>query len=160
MATRKRLTPTGAERRAQVVQMRGARLSWAEIGRRLNISGQRAGRIYSEALAAIPTQSIDEHRAEALEELDYLARKALEVLERQHVTVSNGHVVSLDGVPLEDSAPVLAAIDRLLRIQERKAKLLGLDAPSKHEVMTLNALDAEIASLTAKMAARADDERP
>jgi hypothetical protein len=37
-------------------------------------------------------------------------------------------------VALEDDAPVLAAVDRLLRIQERRAKLLGLDAPVRADV--------------------------
>lgn len=32
---------------------------------------------------------------------------------------------------LLDSGPVLAALDRVLRIQERRAKLLGINAPKK-----------------------------
>jgi len=32
---------------------------------------------------------------------------------------------------LVDDAPVLAANDRLLRIQERRAKLLGIEAPQQ-----------------------------
>ncbi|GAA2395473.1 hypothetical protein GCM10010404_61300 [Nonomuraea africana] len=66
------------------------------------------------------------------------------------MTVSQGRVVRLGqpfidddgnaavddgrGEPLEDDAPVLAAIDRMLKIQERRAKLLGLDIPVKQLV--------------------------
>jgi hypothetical protein len=51
--------------------------------------------------------------------------------------------------------PVLQAIDRLLKIQERRARLLGLDAPTQHRVNVLSedAIDAEIARLEAELRA-------
>jgi uncharacterized small protein (DUF1192 family) len=59
---------------------------------------------------------------------------------------------------LLDDAPVLQAIDRLLRIQERKADLVpGLKAPKRMEVVTLDWLDAQIAALTAEVDARAGE---
>ena len=87
-----------------------------------------------------------------------MAREAWDVLQRNHVVVSQGRVVELDGVPIPDDAPVLAAIDRLLKIQERRAKLLGLDAPtqSRVEVVTESAVDKAIAELEAQIAQRAD----
>ncbi|WP_188195602.1 hypothetical protein [Nonomuraea sp. SYSU D8015] len=39
-----------------------------------------------------------------------------------------------DGAPLVDDGPKLAAIDRLLKIQARRAALLGLDAEKKVSV--------------------------
>lgn len=61
--------------------------------------------------------------------LDKLYREAWTVVETEHIAVSHGRVVyGPDGEPLKDHAPVLQAIDRLLRIEERLAKLLGLDA--------------------------------
>lgn len=145
---------SAAERRAKVIEMRRARKTFDEIGTELGITRQRAFTIYREALAAIPAAQLDEHRAEELQQLDYLSSKAFEVLERRHVTVSNGRVIYLDDEadPLEDDGPVLDAIKTLLRIQERKAKLLGLDAPARHEVMTLDSLDAQIAELTSALA--------
>jgi hypothetical protein len=59
-----------------------------------------------------------------------------------------------DGEPVLDDAPVLAAIDRLLRIQERRARLLGLDAPTRSRIevvdddvarMLVEQLEAEFA---------------
>lgn len=78
---------------------------------------------------------------------------AMEVLEREHVTVSNGRVVSLDdGTPLPDDGPVLQAIDRLLRIQERRARLLGLDAPVKRDLTLTDERTARIEALAEELA--------
>ncbi len=43
----------------------------------------------------------------------------------------------------EDSELALKVIDRLLKIQERRAKLLGLEAPAKVDVMTGVKMDPE-----------------
>lgn len=88
-----------------------------------------------------------------LNALDEMAREVWAVLQRNHVVVSQGRVVELDGVPIPDDAPVLAATDRLLKIQERRAKLLGLDMPtrSKVEVITESTVDAAIAELEAQI---------
>jgi hypothetical protein len=76
-------------------------------------------------------------RLAELEELVYA------VVDRDHITVSNGQVVLNPGtnVPLEDDNPVLQAADRLIRIEdarrrnaERRAKLLGLDSEQKVSV--------------------------
>ena len=45
----------------------------------------------------------------------------------------------------------LAAIDRLLRVQERRAKLLGLDAPAKSDVRVTDVLDEQIQQLAAEL---------
>ncbi len=43
------------------------------------------------------------------------------------------------------------AVDRCLGIMKRRAELLGLDAPTRHEVMTIDAIDAEIRQLEAEL---------
>lgn len=70
--------------------------------------------------------------------LDRLESAALKVLERHHITVNNGRVITVDGEPLLDDAPVLAAIDRLVKIEAERVRngealrrLLGLDMPVK-----------------------------
>lgn len=91
-----------------------------------------------------------------LNALDELAREAWAVLKRDHVVVSQGRVVMIGEEAVPDDAPVLAAIDRLLKIQERRAKLLGLDAPTKSrvEVVTEDVVDAEIRRLEDELADR------
>jgi hypothetical protein len=70
------------------------------------------------------------------------------VLRRRHVMVQSGKIVKGDdGQPITDDGPVLQATATLLRVMERRARLLGLDAPAKHEVLTLDAIDAEIRRL-------------
>ena len=78
--------------------------------------------------------------------LDYLEAAARTVLERHHITVNNGRIITVDGEPLLDDGPVLSAIDRLAKIEDARLKnneslrrLFGLDAPAKvdatvHEV--------------------------
>jgi hypothetical protein len=124
------------------------------------------------ALAEIPREGVEELRQMELERLDRLYLAALEVLERKHLTVSHGKVISRfvglerdeDGIErldddgktisiyedVLDDGPILQAIDRALKIQERRAKLLGLDAPAKLEVLTLDAIDSEIRKLQAE----------
>lgn len=74
----------------------------------------------------------------ALSRLDALEEAAHEVLRREHITVNNGRIISLDGVPLPDDGPVLAAIDRLVKIEDARLRngealrrILGLDMPVK-----------------------------
>lgn len=85
-----------------------------------------------------------------MERLDTMQLEAMDVLRTEHVLVSAGAIVRtmvrdaatglpvIDPatnlpvtVPLRDDGPRLAAIDRLLKIQERRAKLMGLDKPTK-----------------------------
>jgi hypothetical protein len=56
--------------------------------------------------------------------------------------------------------PVLQAIDRLLRIQERRARLLGLDMPVKltAQVTPVDPADIELAKLIAAAQAANDAE--
>jgi hypothetical protein len=83
--------------------------------------------------------------------LDALQVEAWKVLDRKHLVVSAGKVIVVDGEPLLDSAPTLRSVDTILRLCERRAKLMGLDAPQRHEI-TAGDLDAEITRLTAQLA--------
>jgi hypothetical protein len=69
-------------------------------------------------------------RADELARLDLMNDRLQEVLDRRHVTVSQGKVVKMDGQPVEDDGPILDTVRTLLQVQARRAKLLGLDAPA------------------------------
>lgn len=145
-----------AERRSKAVDMRIAGASFKAIAeacgyKTASAACQDVGRALEHAVAA-QTRSVEVYREEELQRLDALLTKAWAVLERAHVTVSHGRIVKDDmDEPILDDSPVLQAIDRVLKIQERKAKFLGLDAPQRHEVVTLDAVDQEIARLTAEL---------
>jgi hypothetical protein len=70
-------------------------------------------------------------RAAALERLEVVRERVWEVMNREHITVSHGTVIMVEGRPLVDDAPVLAAADRLVKIEQVQAKLEGTEAPTK-----------------------------
>lgn len=162
-----------AARRAKVIQYRLAGKRYDEFYAELGYASvQVAAKDFSRALE----QSIAEQRTSMevyreteilrldgeLERLDRLYTKVERILDKFHVTVQFGKVITVDGGPLEDDGPVLAAVDRLVKIEdarrrngERRAKLLGLDAAQRvsMEVVTLDALDAERQRLVELLAA-------
>jgi hypothetical protein len=89
-----------------------------------------------------------------LDKLDMMTRAVIDVLEAEHYVVSDGRIVYLGDKELLDHAPVLHAVAALLRVAERRAKLLGLDAPKRVEVSdTTPDLDAAVRDLAAELAA-------
>lgn len=143
---------TTAQRDAEAARLRTQGWTYQRIADRLDFK-QRADayNAVKRVLDATVREAGEDIRALELERLDRLEAAANEVLEREHVTVSNGRVVVLHETPLPDDGPVLAAIDRLLKIQERRARLLGLDAPTKQNISigpdrlaTLEALAEEL----------------
>lgn len=146
-------TIENAQRDAEAARLRARGKSYQQIADTLGYSSRADAR---RGVQLILVETVAEPAAEVREmqlvQLDELTQAALDVLERRHITVSHGRVIyDDDGTVIEDDGPVLAAIDRLLRIQERRAKLLGLDAPSRHEVVTLSAVEAEIERLSAEL---------
>lgn len=128
-----------AELRAKVVALRREGCTFQAIGDELGFSRQRAHEVYREALEAIPAMEVRHYREEQQERLDQLLRAAHEVLNAEHVVVSQGRVMyetTVDGqkVKLLDGGPKLAAVRTILAIEERRAKLLGLDAPVKADL--------------------------
>jgi len=77
--------------------------------------------------SARPAQEVPEYRVEQAERLDEMLRRAYEVLERQHVSVSNGKVIYHEDKPLEDDTPTLMAITTVWAITDanpaRNAKI-------------------------------------
>ncbi|MGH7743293.1 MAG: hypothetical protein ACREQ5_00525 [Candidatus Dormibacteria bacterium] len=128
-----RLTLESTQRRERIIKMRRARLTWDAIGKREGISGQMVGRIYQEALAEIPIHQIDEHRAEEMDLIDLATNRLMALAADTTVTPRTR----------------IEAWNSICRWAEHKAKLLGLLAPQKVQVMSMDALDAEIAELKA-----------
>lgn len=153
MGRRNRRTIEQIERDARAVELRRRHLNYRQIARELDLSTSTAYEAVQRGLADTVAETNDEVRRQELERLDDLARASLRVLSKTHLVVSQGKVAKHPetGEVLVDDAPVLAAIDRLLKIQERRAKLLGLDAPAKVEVLTLDAIDSEIRKLSAEL---------
>lgn len=146
-------TIEGAQRDAEAARLRSRGLSLAQIAEQLDYAGPSgAYKAVQRALAAVPVDAVEELRRLQLEQLNYLGRRAFEVLEGEHPLISpSGRVVTHNGKPLTDVRPVLRAIDTLLRIMEREARLMGLDAPLRFDRFALPTLDAEIERLLAEL---------
>jgi len=122
---------------AYAVMLRSRALGYAEIGHAMGETDSTAFDRVQRGLGAIRMAPAAELVKIEVAKLDAIEREALRVLETFHYVVSEGRVISYQGPrqseprPLKDDGPVLAAVDRLLKIQDRRAKLLGLDAAQK-----------------------------
>ncbi|WP_098892259.1 hypothetical protein [Streptomyces sp. or3] len=140
---------TTAERDARAAELRSKGWTYRRIAAELGWKqGADAYNAVQRVLKETVREAGEEVRALELERLDGelarladVEREVWAVLKRKHVTVSNGQVIRVDGEPLLDDAPVLQAADRLVKIEdarlknsERRAKLLGLDAPTKQAI--------------------------
>ncbi len=143
-----------AERDADACRLRTTGASYADIAKALGFADAAGAlRAVQRGMQSIVAEPARELRAIELARLDLALRHAWEVMTRVHITVSQGRVV-LDpatGEPLRDYGPVLAAIDRVIRIGERRAKLLGLDAPTRIEAITVDQIEAEINRLALEL---------
>lgn len=104
-----------AERRLRALELRKGGATYRQIGERLGVSEAQAHRDVCRALAGL--QKLCEAEAEVVRTLEIARLDALLVpMMRQALQGNQG------------------AVDRVLRIAERRAKLLGLDAPVRQEV--------------------------
>ncbi|MEU1372995.1 sigma factor-like helix-turn-helix DNA-binding protein [Streptomyces triculaminicus] len=141
-------TPDAARRDARAAELRGKGWPYRRIAEELGVDVHTAHQAVQRALKAIVQEPAENLRTLELERLDTeldrlnnLEEAVKKVLEKHHVTVSQGKVVYLNDQPLPDDGPVLQAVDRLLKIDEQRRKngesrrkLLGLDAATKTEV--------------------------
>jgi hypothetical protein len=135
--------PTAAERvlidrrRARVLAMRIEQRPYSEIAAELGITEDVAEKDYQRARDAAKAEFAAARSAAVAVEavrLDAMEQAAWEVLRRDHIVIQHGQVVRINRKPVKDDGPILDAIDRLVRISARRAKMLGLDAPVKVEV--------------------------
>jgi hypothetical protein len=168
-----------AESDAEAATLRAQGLTYRQIADRLGyVTESGAYKAVDRALTAACRDSGDALRILEVQRLDDLLRRAYEVLDRVHFAHSNGRlvrrrVVGPDGLwvviggdddhpiyeeeDVIDDAPTLKAIDTVLKIQERRSRLLGLDRPTKHEVITLDAVDEMIAEAESELRAHGVD---
>ena len=143
--------PDSEERDAEAFRMRTRACTLAEIQVALGYSSpQHVSTALKRHIERRVGPAADEYRAVMDAQLDHMYREVTRVLETTHYKVNNGTVVYFNddecqcqswergscshAKPLLDDSPVLAAVDRLVKIQESRRKLYGLDAPVKHDV--------------------------
>jgi hypothetical protein len=137
---------------ARILELRiEARLPFRAIAEAVGLDVADTHRRYTRAMAkAVPGTTAAQVRAEELERLDFIERRALEVMDRRHPVCQLGRVV--EGVT--DAGPVLAAGRLVLEVGRRRAALVGADAPRRREVAHISEtmLDSEIARLERDLA--------
>lgn len=127
---RKGQSEEAAERRVKALQLRTEGKTYRAIGAELGVSEAQAYEDVKRSLKELNEQQAelaDEIRRLELERLDALYSAAQDVLVAFHPIISNGKRFD----DLVDDGPKLAAIDRMLKVMDRRAKLLGLDAPTQ-----------------------------
>ena len=115
---------------ARVIKLKQDGRTFDEIGAELGISRATAHRRFYAGLRHIVEPEVAAYRAEHVKRLAMERAIVCDILAARHVTISNGKVLP----EYEDDGPTLAAIDRLLKIDEREARLLGLDSAAKVEL--------------------------
>lgn len=159
------------ERENEALMLRKKEWPLAAIAAKLGYANESGvSKAIARALDRAPAEAAPEMRRMELGKLALLEFTAWQVLERQHLVVITGGpkagmIVSRfnkdgESEELEDSGPILAAMDRIIRIQERRARLMGLDAPVRHRVTTIteDQVDAEMRRLTAQLADLDEDD--
>lgn len=138
-----------AQRRAEMLRLRLDGYTLEEIGKVMGIRPESVHGVITRALTSLVKAPAEELLALELARCDDLLDEALKTVRAFHPLINSGNVVQAvvedeNGNPvhdsvsgnvvmrtLEDKAPKLAAINTALRVMERRAKLLGLDKPTK-----------------------------
>lgn len=150
-------SPAEEERRRRAAELRRISVPWAEVARQLGY--QNASAAAKDVLSALGRERrVTAAHAAGVVQLELNKLDAMEYLlwriaGKQHITVQNGRVV-LDpqsGEVVPDSAPVMMAIDRLVKVQERRAKLLGLDSVSKIDISVTDEMSSRIRELMSEL---------
>jgi hypothetical protein len=166
-----------AQRDADAAALRAKGWTYQRIANELGFASKgKAHEAVQRAFADIPTEDVEAAKRLDLERIDRLIEVAWGVMERLHITVSDGRVVGRkigverdeDGIELLDKdgntipvyedilddGPALNAIDRINRLLERRARIIGYDAPSRSriEVITSDMIEEKIMQLEAELA--------
>ncbi len=118
-----------AENRKIAFELRKRRYTYQEIADHLDVSIKTAHQ-YVNAY----WEEIKDTTAEVAEQVREMELASLDEIYKRWAPVA---------LESEDSELALKVIDRLLKIQERRAKLLGLETPAKVDMMTGVKMDPE-----------------
>jgi hypothetical protein len=169
-------TAGSVKRDAEAASLRARGYSFQRIADELGFASKgKAHDAVMRSYADIPGEDVKHAKALDLERIDRLIEQAWDIMLRPHVTVSQGHVVGRrtgwerddngeimfdgEGAPIPvfedvlDDGPATAAIREIRALLERRAKMIGYDAPtqSRIEVITDDMVNAEIARLTREL---------
>lgn len=131
-----------AEKQSQVIELVREGKTFRDIAAELEISKTYAHRLFHAGVDRIPAENVQAYRERQLADIELARAVVMGILGTDQFVVQNGRIVrpitggsKEDGYefgdPLDDPAPILAAIDRLVKLGEREAAILGSDAEKK-----------------------------
>lgn len=157
-------TPQSARRDAAAADLKANGRTYQQIADELGYADRgEAWRGVKRALVDIVREPAERLIQTEAAELDTLYVEAIEILGRNHITVSNGRIITMADetgreIPLPDDGPKLVALNTAVKIRESYRKLYGLDAPSRVSVEA-ETLGREISRLLdAALGSDADDD--
>jgi hypothetical protein len=126
------------EKDNRIVALKREGLTFQQVADQLGISKSGAIKGFQRVKARVEERGEIDYMAYRDEQLARVATRrelAEDIMAARHVSISNGHVVSeitgqdedgkpIYGDPYEDTGPTLAAIDRLIKLDEQEAKLV------------------------------------
>lgn len=128
----------------------GTKHTLAWIADEMDCSVFRVQKLLNKYTPKLLEKDANHHRDIEINKLDLLEERLWEMLDEDYITVSNGQVVYFDtGEPVPDLDPIMKIIDRILKVSERRSKLLGLDKPVRVEatVHQVDNMDMELARM-------------
>lgn len=135
MGASKAVQAASAQKVARAIALKNSGMSWTDVAKRAGYSDRGA------ACKAV-TRELAKRRGEVDHQLEIMREQEGARLDALQATLW----------PAAEAGN-RKAIETILKICDRRCKLYGLDAPTKHEVVTMDAIDAEIARITAELGA-------
>jgi hypothetical protein len=136
------------ERRRRAIELRGQGKTFVEIGKELGVTGPRAFQLVTQAIDdvnALLVSEVKAHRQKHLDELHAMRK----------------------GIWKDATAGQVGKIDRIIKLLEREARLLGLDAAEKFEhagpdggPITVDAMRSGVAAELTRLAAKRREQGP
>lgn len=126
------------------------RLTLAAIADEMGCSVFRVQKLLNKYVPRLLEDDATRHREIEVGKLDLIEERLWSMIDEEYYTVSQGRVVYFEsGEPVPDIDPVMKIIDRLLKVMERRSKLLGLDKPVRVEatIHTMDSVDQELADM-------------
>ena len=123
-------TPEQIENDHQAAEMKTRGATFRQIGQRFGLTPQGAYSMVQRAIDDIPREATAELIALELAKFDNLEQRYYGIMEKAHLHLT----IKGDVVDFEDDALVMKAMDGLMRVADRRAKLLGLNAPTRTEL--------------------------
>lgn len=129
-----------------------------QIAEHHGLGQQAISRIISRMRDDIPIEERRARQRRQLADLDHLRDEALRLVESAPIPAySNGRPILMpDGDTAEDHTSRVRAMDMVVKLQEREAKALGLDAPTKVSVEAQALADEINAMLTTALTGNDD----